>query len=164
MPTKQMVAHQKGRREGVVSELSCFFKIIPGNADDHRRVLGIAQHSRSGQAWALRSTRSRITPEISPSYIHVAAAQVATLPEAHFEAPGWTSVDHAIAAGKLAGTPIDGASGCSTPRPYWQLRKGTLLPAPSPGHRLSPKEQDRSLSRLNPRRLAQVLLPSCSIL
>jgi dihydroorotase len=48
---------------------------------------------------------------------------------AHFESPAWTSVDRAIAAGKLAGIPIMVDFGWFRPeRPYWQLVTERLRP------------------------------------
>jgi dihydroorotase len=48
---------------------------------------------------------------------------------AHFESPEWTSVDRAIAAGKLAGIPIMVDFGWFRPeRPYWKLVTERLRP------------------------------------
>jgi dihydroorotase len=48
---------------------------------------------------------------------------------AHFEGPGWTSVDRALAAGKAAGIPIMVDFGWFRPeRPYWQLVTERLRP------------------------------------
>jgi dihydroorotase len=57
---------------------------------------------------------------------------VVGIKSAHFQSPEWTSVDRAIAAGKLAGIPIMVDFGWFRPeRPYWQLvterlRKGDI--------------------------------------
>lgn len=54
---------------------------------------------------------------------------VVGIKSAHFEGPDWTSVDRAIAAGKLAGIPIMVDFGWfRAERPYWQLVSERLRP------------------------------------
>jgi dihydroorotase len=54
---------------------------------------------------------------------------VVGIKSAHFESPEWTSVDRAIAAGKLAGIPVMVDFGWFRPeRPYWKLVTERLRP------------------------------------
>jgi dihydroorotase len=61
-------------------------------------------------------------PEITSEVARRNKDVVVGIKSAHFEKPEWTSVDRAIAAGKLAGIPIMVDFGWFRPeRPYWQL-------------------------------------------
>ena len=72
---------------------------------------------------------SDMSPERTAEVARKNKDVVVGIKSAHFEGPEWTSVDRALAAGKLAGIPIMVDFGWFRPeRPYWQLVTERLRP------------------------------------
>jgi dihydroorotase len=72
---------------------------------------------------------SEMSPERTAEVARKNKDVVVGVKSAHFQGPEWTSVDRAIAAGKLAGIPIMVDFGWFRPeRPYWQLVTERLRP------------------------------------
>jgi dihydroorotase len=94
------------------------------------RVLALVNIAGYGMMTNLvEQDTSDMSPERTAEVARKNKDVVVGIKSAHFEGPEWTSVDRAIAAGKLAGIPIMVDFGWFRPeRPYWQLVTERLRP------------------------------------
>ena len=96
----------------------------------HTRVLALINIAGYGM---MTDVFEQDTADMLPERVAALAKKhkdvVVGVKSAHYQKPDWTSVDRAIAAGKLAGIPIMVDFGWFLPeRPYWQLVTERLRP------------------------------------
>ncbi len=94
------------------------------------RVLALVNIAGYGMMTNLvEQDTSDMSPERTAEVARKNKDVVVGIKSAHFEGPEWTSVDRAIAAGKLAGIPVMVDFGWFRPeRPYWRLVTERLRP------------------------------------